>query len=186
MIGFLQFYILYTTVVDNYQNVEEFIHPGSLVRANSSSSREIQLERKVVGRWVHQSGRITVSLKTARWRLLRTLTSSAMHFMHPNYGHSKRRMWDTQTSLRCGLTDECWRPSWMEKRTNVSILDMFRVKTRLTVMCEQRITRFSGRIIKSDGSSLGKTTIEEKIEGKRSRGKTPMRWMDQVKTIIAG
>jgi hypothetical protein len=75
------------------------------------------------------------------------------------------------------------RISWMERRTNFSILAMLNVETRLAVVCKQRILRFFGHIIRRDGSNLEKLMIEEKIEGKRSRGRTLMRWIDQIKTI---
>jgi hypothetical protein len=75
------------------------------------------------------------------------------------------------------------RISWKEKRTNSSILAVLNVETRLAVVCKQRILRFFGHIIRRDGLSLEKMMIEGKIEGKRSRGRTPMRWIDQIKTI---
>jgi len=73
--------------------------------------------------------------------------------------------------------------SWMERKINSSILAVLNVETRLAVVCKQRILRFFGHIIKRDGSSLEKLIIEGKIEGKRSRGRTPMRWIDQIKTV---
>jgi len=70
----------------------------------------------------------------------------------------------------------------MERKTNFSILVMLNVETRLAVVCKQRILRFFGHIIR-DRSILKKLMIEEKIEGKRSRGRTPIRWIDKIKTI---
>jgi hypothetical protein len=52
-------------------------------------------------------------------------------------------------------------------------------------VCKQRILRFFGHIIRRYGSSLEKLMIEEKTERKRSRGRTPMRWIDQIKTITS-
>ncbi|VVC41174.1 Hypothetical protein CINCED_3A024703 [Cinara cedri] len=75
------------------------------------------------------------------------------------------------------------RIAWMERRINFSIQAVLNVKTRLAVVCKQRILRFFGHVIRRDGSSLEKLTIEGKIEGKRSRGRTPMRWIAQIKTI---
>jgi len=52
-------------------------------------------------------------------------------------------------------------------------------ETRLAVVCKQRILRFFGHIVRRDESSLEKLVIE----GKRSRGRTPMCWIDQIKAI---
>jgi ribosomal protein L19 len=56
------------------------------------------------------------------------------------------------------------------KRTNISILDMLKIKIRLAAICKQRITSFIGLIIRSNGSSLEKMMIEGKIEGERAVG----------------
>lgn len=52
------------------------------------------------------------------------------------------------------------------------------------MVCKQSILRFFGHIIiRRDESSLEKLVIEGKIEEKRSRRRTPMRWIDQIKAI---
>lgn len=71
------------------------------------------------------------------------------------------------------------------KEDNITILDMLNVEIKLVVVCKQKILRFFGHISRRDGSSMEKLMIGGKIEGKRSRGRTPMRWIYQIR-IISG
>jgi len=56
------------------------------------------------------------------------------------------------------------------------------IETRLAVVRKQRTLRFFGHVVRRDGSSPEKLMTEGKTERKRSRGTTPMRWIDQIKT----
>ncbi|KAL4149349.1 hypothetical protein QTP88_003311 [Uroleucon formosanum] len=142
----------HTNELNNYQKVNGFKYLGSIVQTDGRSSREIK-RRVTLGR--EAVIRLTPIWKDnhisrySKLRLLKALTFSAY-----------RRM---------------LRTSWMERRTNCSILAMLNIETRLAVVCKQRILRFFGHIIRRDESSLEKLVIEGKIEGKRSRGRTPMR-----------
>jgi hypothetical protein len=73
------------------------------------------------------------------------------------------------------------RISYMKKRTNISVLDMLKIKVRLEMIYKQRITRFFGHIIISNGLSLRQMIFKRKIE-KGIRGRTPKRWIDHIKT----
>lgn len=75
------------------------------------------------------------------------------------------------------------RISWMEKRTNFSILVMLNLKIRLAMVYKPKIIKFFFPIIKRDKSSLEKIIIEGKIEGNGSHGRTPLCWIDQINTI---
>ncbi|KAL4112861.1 hypothetical protein QTP88_016581 [Uroleucon formosanum] len=122
------------------------------------------------------------SNKNSKLRLLKALTFSVMLYGSATWALEvedvKRinafEMWTYRQILRI---------SWIERRTNFSILVMLNVETRLAVMCKQTTLRFFGHIIRRDRSSLEKLMIKGKIEGKISRGRTPMRWIDQIKTI---
>ena len=79
----------------------------------------------------------------------------------------------------------CWRRMlripWTAKRTNVSILSQLGIETRLSSLCLQRILSYFGHIMRRGDDSLEKLVIVGNIEGKRSRGRAPTRWSDQVK-----
>lgn len=71
---------------------------------------------------------------------------------------------------------------WTARRTNESILRQLGIQTRLSTKVSQQYLRYFGHIARrSDG--MEKLIIEGKIEGKRPRGRSPSRWIDQLKTL---
>ena len=48
---------------------------------------------------------------------------------------------------------------------------------------KQRILRFLGHIVRRNGAWLEKRIFQGKVEGKRGRGRTAMKWIDQWKTF---
>lgn len=83
----------------------------------------------------------------------------------------------------------CWRRMlripWTAKRTNVSILSQLKIKERLSATCYQRVLSYFGHIMRREDDSLEKLVIVGNTEGKRSRGRSPTRWSDQLKTTKA-
>ncbi|KAL4098550.1 hypothetical protein QTP88_023137 [Uroleucon formosanum] len=159
----------HTNVLNTYQKVNEFTYLVSIVQTDDGSSREIKrrvtLRRESVSRLTPIWTDNHIS-RNSKLRLLKALTFSVML-----YGSET---WTLKRMLRI---------FWMERRTNCSILAMLNIKIKLAVVCKQRILRFFGHIIRRDESSLEKLVTVGKIEGKRSRGRTPMRWIDQIKAI---
>ncbi|KAL4113049.1 hypothetical protein QTP88_016750 [Uroleucon formosanum] len=155
----------HTNVLNGYQKVNEFIYLGSIVQADGGSSKEIRrcvtLGREVVSRLtpIWKDNHIS---RNSKLRLLKALTFSVMLYGSETWTLKvedvKRinafEMWAYRRMLRI---------SWMERRTNSSILAVLNVETRLAVVCKQRILRFFGHIIRRDGSSLEKLIIEGKI-----------------------
>ncbi|KAG6445345.1 hypothetical protein O3G_MSEX003850 [Manduca sexta] len=84
----------------------------------------------------------------------------------------------------------CWRKMlqipWTAFRTNLSILEELKLdkKPRLSKICLRKILEFFGHIACKPGDNLQKLIITERMEGKRSRGRNPMRWTDQVRTTL--
>ncbi|XP_038210020.1 uncharacterized protein LOC119830903 [Zerene cesonia] len=52
----------------------------------------------------------------------------------------------------------------------------------LSSTCLRRILEFFGHIARKRGDNLEKALITGRLEGKRPRGRSPMRWTDQVKS----
>lgn len=83
-----------TTVLNNYQKIEEFIYLGSLIQANGNALRKIRrciiLGRKAVSKLIQiwKDNHISINSKLM---LLRTLTFSVMLY-GSEHGHSKWRM----------------------------------------------------------------------------------------------
>lgn len=63
----------------------------------------------------------------------------------------------------------------------MSILSQLRIKTRLSTICQQRILSYFGHTVRRGDESLEKLIVVGNTEGKRSRGRSPTRWTDQVK-----
>ncbi|CAH2217152.1 jg1490 [Pararge aegeria aegeria] len=78
----------------------------------------------------------------------------------------------------------CWRRllriPWTAFRPNVSILEELKVKERLSSTVQIRILKFFGHITR-DKHSMERLVVQGKVEGKRSRGRSPTRWTDIIK-----
>lgn len=73
---------------------------------------------------------------------------------------------------------------WTAKRTNKSILDQLKIKSRLSIVCIQRILGYFGHVARRGPDNLEKQIMLGRVEGKRSRGRAPYRWSDQVKEVL--
>ncbi|KAJ8709300.1 hypothetical protein PYW07_001902 [Mythimna separata] len=80
----------------------------------------------------------------------------------------------------------CWRRllriPWTAHRTNISILKELNVKERLSSAVQIRILKFFGHITRNE-DSMERLVVQGKVEGKRSRGRSPTRWIDLIKSV---
>jgi hypothetical protein len=69
---------------------------------------------------------------------------------------------------------------WVARRTNESILEELQIQTRerLLSKIQRGIIKFFGHIIRQDG--LEKLVMQGKMDGKRERGRSLNRYIDQV------
>ena len=70
---------------------------------------------------------------------------------------------------------------WTARRTNASILTELGIKTRLASVCMQRLLSYFGHVARREPDNFEKLLVIGHVEGKRSRGRSPSRWMDTVK-----
>lgn len=79
----------------------------------------------------------------------------------------------------------CWRRMlripWTAHRTNVSILKELNITERLSSTVQIRILKFFGHITRNE-DSMERLVVQGKVEGKRSRGRSPTRWTDTIKS----
>ncbi|KAJ0174897.1 hypothetical protein K1T71_010005 [Dendrolimus kikuchii] len=84
----------------------------------------------------------------------------------------------------------CWRRmlrlAWTQFRTNVSILEELDIKQRLSSIVQGRILTFFGHITRREDTSVERLVVQGKVEGTRARGRSPMRWTDQIKSALNG
>ncbi|KMQ81702.1 endonuclease-reverse transcriptase [Lasius niger] len=72
---------------------------------------------------------------------------------------------------------------WTAHRTNISILNELEIKDRLSTICRRGILRYFGHITRRDHNNLERLIVQGRIEGRRPRGRSPSRWIYQIKEI---
>lgn len=70
---------------------------------------------------------------------------------------------------------------WTARRTNASILQELKIaeNDRLVPGIQRSILKYFGHVIRKDG--LEKQVLQGKVDGRRRRGRSPNRYMDQIK-----
>lgn len=80
----------------------------------------------------------------------------------------------------------CWRRMlrvpWTAKRTNISILNDVKPKQRLSSIIYARILKFFGHVTRNN--NMEKLIVQGKPNGKRSRGRSPTRWIDGIEKLL--
>lgn len=71
---------------------------------------------------------------------------------------------------------------WTARRTNESVLQELSIDTRLITNINRNILRYFGHISRRK-EGMERLIVEGKVEGRRSRGRSPSRWSDQIKNI---
>jgi len=90
--------------------------------------------------------------------------------------------WTMKSTERCridALEMWCWRRMlqipWTAYRTSVSILNELGIR--------ERILRYFGHITQREHNNLERLIVQGKMEGRTPRGKSPSRWIDQIREI---
>ncbi|XP_028026454.1 uncharacterized protein LOC114240183 [Bombyx mandarina] len=65
-----------------------------------------------------------------------------------------------------------------------TVLDQLQIKTRLSTLFRRALEYFGHIARKTPDSLLERLFETGKIEGKRSRGRTSTRWLDQIRTTL--
>lgn len=81
----------------------------------------------------------------------------------------------------------CWRRllcvSWTQHRTNESILKVFHIKERLSTLVRSRILQFFDHVTRKGSDSVKRLVVQGRLDGWRSRGRSPLRWANQIKAL---
>ncbi|CAH2257805.1 jg8961 [Pararge aegeria aegeria] len=59
------------------------------------------------------------------------------------------------------------------------------ITQRLSSIVQARILTFFGHVSRRDNDSIERLVVQGRIEGTRSRGRSPIRWADQIKAEVA-
>ncbi len=166
--------------------VDNFIYLGSNISNNGSCEREVRRRIGMAKGAMTQLGKIwhdrNISTRT-KTRLVRTLVFSIFC-----YG---AETWSLRAADRKRIDAFemwCWRRMlripWTAFRTNVSILRELKISSRLSSVCLRRVLEYFGHIARKEGNNLERLIVTGKMEGKRPRGRSPIRWSDQIRTTL--
>ncbi|KAJ8710368.1 hypothetical protein PYW07_009734 [Mythimna separata] len=168
----VQSYIYLGALISNQGNcIEDIKRRMALTRAAMDKLKKIWKNRKVT--------------KATKTRLVKTLV-----FPIFLYAAETWTLRQTETKKIDALEMWCWRKmlgvSWTEFRTNASILKELGVKERLSTLVRSRIFKYFGHICRRESDSIERLVVQGKVNGTRPRGRSPMRWTDQIKVAIGG
>lgn len=144
--------------------------------------RRMAISRSAMDK-LHKIWRNRKITKATKTRLVRALIFSIFLYASETWTlrESERKKIDV-------LEMWCWRRmlrvSWNQFRTNKSILEELGIKQRLSSIVQARILTFFGHVIRRDNVSIERLVVQGKVEGTRPRGRSPMRWTDQVRTAV--
>ena len=170
---------------ETVETVSDFIFRGSKITEDGDCSHEIKrhllLGRKVMTNLdsIFKSRDITLPTKV---HLVK-----AMVFSVVMYGCES---W-TVKKAECQRTDAfelwCWRRllriPWTARRSNQSILKVISPEYSLEGLVLKLKLQYVGHLMQRT-SSLEKTLMLEKIEGRSRRGRQRMRWLDGISDVL--
>ena len=76
------------------------------------------------------------------------------------------------------------RVSWVQRRSNLSILEAIGTQRELLAVVRRRQMKFLGHIIRADG--LENLAVTGRIAGSRSRGRPREKYLDKLREAIGG
>lgn len=164
------------------QYVDSFIYLGSTICNDGSCELDV---RKRIGMAKSAMTRLSkiwtdrsISPKT-KIGLIRTLVFSIFI-----YGAETWTLKKADRSRIDAFEMWCWRRMlrvpWTAHRTNASILKEVGITVRLS-LCLRRVFEFFGHIARKRTDTLETLLVTGKVQGRRPRGRSPMRWTDQIR-----
>lgn len=176
------------TKIANCEVVHSYVYLGTLISNNGGCIDEVKRRMAITRtsmdkmRKIWRNRNIT---KATKIRLVRTLI-----FPIFLYAAETWTLREIEKKKIDALEMWCWRRmlgvSWTEFRTNVSILQELGIKQRLSAIVQSRILAFFGHVLRRGSQSIERLVVQGKVEGTRPRGRSPMRWTDQIKSAVGG
>ncbi|KAJ8724798.1 hypothetical protein PYW07_015756 [Mythimna separata] len=168
------------------ETVDNFVYLGSIISNDGSCEKEVRRRIGMAKSAMAQLDKVwkdrNISVKT-KTKLVRTLVFSIF-----SYG---AETWSLKAADRKRIDAFemwCWRKMlripWTAFRTNVSILKELKISSRLSSECLRRILKYFGHIARKDGGNLERLIVTGKVDGKRPRGRSPIRWSDQIRAAL--
>lgn len=176
------------TTIANCDVVQSYIYLGALITNEGGCAEEIKRRMAITRsamdklKKIWRNRNITKATKT---RLVRALV-----FPIFLYAAETWTLRESEKKKIDALEMWCWRRmlgvSWTDFRTNASILQELGITQRLSSIVQARILTFFGHVSRRDGTSIERLVVQGKVEGTRARGRSPLRWTDQIRTAVDG
>lgn len=173
----------------NLEIVNNFIYLGSTISNTGSCEDEIRRRIGMSKSAMSQLERIWKDRKITNKTKIALVSSLVFSIFL--YG---AETWTLKTADRKRIDAFemwCWRKllriPWTARRTNKSVLEELKIakKPRLSNICLRRIFEFFGHIARKPGDDLQKLIVTGIVDGKRPRGRSPMRWSDQIRSTLS-
>ena len=168
------------------KNVKEFQYLGSILttdaRCTTEIKRRIGIAKTAFRRMKNLLTNSRLSVQT-RVRAIKTYVWSTLLYGCETWTVSREmeqrleamEMWCWRRMLRVG---------WVERRSNVSILESIQERRELLAVVRKRQMTFLGHVMRADG--LENLAMTGRIAGRRSRGRPRKKYLDKMKEIIGG
>ena len=171
---------------EHIKQFDRFMYLGSTItedgRSESDIKQRIGLARRVFGKMKNVNSSMHLKMAT-RMRVIKTYIWSLLL-----YRCEARTLNAAMENQLKAFEIWCWRRilgiSWVERKTNESILEEIGKKIELLRMIRRRQLGFLGHILRSD--ALENLSQTGKIAGSRGRGRPRIKYMDGIKNTIPG
>ena len=166
--------------------VEQFQYLGSLVTADARCSTEIRrrigIAKTAFRKMQHLLTNRHLRIQT-RKRAVKTYIWSTLLYGCETWTVSK----EMEERLEA-MEMWCWRRmlkvSWVERRSNASILEAIGSRREMMAMVRKRQMAFLGHVMRAGG--LENLAVTGRIAGSRSRGRPRKKYLDRMREAIGG
>ena len=162
------------------QQVKSFIYLGQIItddgKCDTEIVRRIGIAKSAFNTMANTLTSRNISLKT-RKRIVKCYIWSSLLYGSETWTLSP-------TSLRKLQAFEMWvyrkmfKISWTQKITNENVLKMAQTNVYIVPAVKKRKLIYFGHMVRRD--NLQRLLLEGKVEGKRSRGRPRIEWMDNI------
>ena len=163
------------------EQVKKFIYLGHLITDNGKCDGEIKRRKEIARGAFSNISKVITSTKISiltRLRLIKCYVWSTLSYGAETWTISKTlagrinafEMWTYRKMLKLSYTNH---------KTNEEVLDMLHTEEQLLSNIVKRKCQYFGHLIRQN--ELQRQLLEGKINGKRSRGRPRITWMDNLK-----
>lgn len=174
-----------THLLDDLERVSSFSYLGSVISnlggCVEEVKRRIALAKSAMLR-VTKIWKSSYITKSTKMNLIRTLVFPIFSYGSETWTlRAKERKYIDSFEMWCYR--RLLRIPWTARRTNQSILVERSVTTRLSSLCMRKVLQYFGHVARRRDDNVDRLIVMGEVQGRRSRGRSPMRWSDQIKQV---